>query len=574
MLLILRLHSGRLKIGSSSWLVSLMESQRQPVRISKASPNEEVKTTFFEGLRDASEVSKILDHIQNLAERNTSSTRLAAALQTELEHAYAQIQQLERAHKAVRKEMDKLLRKLADERAIRRTMEKEKFESAMQNLQDEIEGERKSKHELEITNSRLGRQLGEANMALARALQDLERERKTREVLEDVRNDFTRKVGHDKSEAELKLASGRVKEVEQQQKILQMADMWRKERAQMKLAEARLQLQEKNVAIDRFRGELEEFMCIRRDVKGVLDSSDSFRPIHMNGRRNSSYEPWEMNKSGSIVDKIHSMNLKKGVHVSKEDDYGAGYHSDSHQAESLREGSLNGFTGMQKEQKVKSRCSRLKDRAKMLGRLKTMDSCDEIDKDVVNSNHDIVWEFESDMEGKKPGETLADGEAREEMLKSSTLHASTSKRMEKQNSNKFNRVFNLKIEDHKKDPSSSKTLFSDDSEGNISMSLGWEKDSKRAHAECTATKLNSVASEVKSQHGEFHLPLQKSDFQTSFVDGQCSIPTLDSGSSPHVLIPEPTRNMRKHLAKGFKGLVEWRKHNKLGSSRGTFLAED
>ncbi|KAJ7556055.1 hypothetical protein O6H91_05G066700 [Diphasiastrum complanatum] len=555
---------------------------RKNVRISKALP-EKLKRRFLEDSRDMSEVSKILNHIQKLEERNTSSRNLAAVLHVELEHAYAQIRELELTYRAVQKEMDKLLRKLADERATSRRMEKEKIRSAMQNLKEDIEDERKSKHQLEITISSLGGQLGEANVALSRALQDLERERKTRELLEDVCNELAREIGHEKFEVEeLKLASAKVKEeVEQERKMLQMAEMWREERVQMKLAEAQFQLQEKNAALDKLRVELEEFLCNRRNSEGFMDLSCSFGTVHMNGRRNSSYEPWEMNGSGSIVDDLHLVDLNKGCRISGEDVYGSGYHSDSHQAKIVRlEGLGSEHTVVLKEKKLKSRCSRLKDRARMLERLRRTDKYAGSYKEDVSTNNDIVWEFGSDTKDKKNGDTLPDGETKER-FKSSTINDSTSKRKEKQGSDHLHHIVSMKIEDHQ-GPSHNKPFISAYSQGNSVLPMSWEADARGGHTKNAAWKLGFVASEnTSSLDGELHLQSQKGDFQTVSLEGQCSSPTTDSGSSLHVLVPENSRNLQKpslvfnrHFAKGFKSLVEWRKHKKMGNSPANFLVKD
>lgn len=99
-------------------------------------------------------------------------------------------------------------------------------------LKAELEYERKARKKMESTNKRLARELSE--------------ERKGREALERVCEELAREVSADKAEI------GRIKkEMEEERKMLRMAEVFREERVQMKLHEAKLLLEEKMLELNK-----------------------------------------------------------------------------------------------------------------------------------------------------------------------------------------------------------------------------------------------------------------------------------------------------------------------------------
>ena len=68
---------------------------------------------------------------------------------------------------------------------------------------------------------------------------------------------------------EIKLESIKVREeVEEERKMLQMAEVWREERVQMKLIEAKVALEEKSSALDKLREDLEAFINSKMTSQG------------------------------------------------------------------------------------------------------------------------------------------------------------------------------------------------------------------------------------------------------------------------------------------------------------------
>ncbi|CAA2974634.1 protein BRANCHLESS TRICHOME-like [Olea europaea var. sylvestris] len=98
-------------------------------------------------------------------------------------------------------------------------------------LKAELECECKSRKKMESLNKRLARELSV--------------ERKGREALERVCQDLAKEVSYDKAEMERMK-----KEMEEEMKMLRMSEVIREERVQMKLAEAKLLLDEKLLELE------------------------------------------------------------------------------------------------------------------------------------------------------------------------------------------------------------------------------------------------------------------------------------------------------------------------------------
>lgn len=218
------------------------------------------------GPTTTTEFLKVLNRIWSLEEQHTSNMSLIAALRNELDHAHRQVQELTLNEKSLRKEVENMKKRVLDEKNLWQEQQQESLLLAVQSVSEELEDERKSKRRLEMLQRRATRDQQEVKRTLGKALQDLERERKARELMEDVCDELAREIGDDKARVEeLKRESAKVREeVEEERKMLQMAEIWREERVQMKLMEAKLELEEKNTALDKLRGELEAFLKAKR----------------------------------------------------------------------------------------------------------------------------------------------------------------------------------------------------------------------------------------------------------------------------------------------------------------------
>jgi hypothetical protein len=93
-------------------------------------------------------------------------------------------------------------------------------------------------------------------------LQDYEKERKARELMEEVCDELAKEIADDKAEVEaLKRETLKTREeIEEERKMLQMAEVWREERVQMKLLDAKLSLENKYKELSELQTRLEAFV--------------------------------------------------------------------------------------------------------------------------------------------------------------------------------------------------------------------------------------------------------------------------------------------------------------------------
>lgn len=187
-------------------------------------------------------------------------------LRSELNNAHARITELESERHSSNKKLDHLIKKLSLEKESWRIKEHEKIRSIINSIKEDLHRERKTRQKIEIVNSKLVNELTEAKLSTKRLQQDYEKEKKNREVLEEVCDDLAKEIGEDKSEVEeLKRSSIRVQqEVEEERKLLQMAEVWREERVQMKLVDAKVTLEEKYSELSKLQSQIELFLSKTR----------------------------------------------------------------------------------------------------------------------------------------------------------------------------------------------------------------------------------------------------------------------------------------------------------------------
>ena len=203
------------------------------------------------------------------------SSPIVLALSEELKRALTRVQELEIAENSARKEINGLLKIYSDKRTMLRTRDQEKAQSAIVSITAELEKEKKAKRRLEMENRRLLRNLGEASKALAKAEKEVDKEREAKKLMEHVCNELAKEIGEDKAEIEeLKRDNARDREeIEEERRALVLIEAWREERVQMKLNEAKLQLEERCMALDKAKAELEMHLNSMKDYR--VESSSS-----------------------------------------------------------------------------------------------------------------------------------------------------------------------------------------------------------------------------------------------------------------------------------------------------------
>ncbi|CAH9052516.1 unnamed protein product [Cuscuta epithymum] len=211
-------------------------------------------------------------HIHGHQQKVHTPTRVMSLLEEELEQARARIQELETEQHSYKKKIDQFLKKVSEERAIWRSREHEKIRTILDDAKAELTRERKARQRVEIVNSKLVNELADAKVTAKRYMQEYEKERKTRELIEEVCDELAKEIGEDKAEVEvLKRESERLhEEVDEERRMLQMAEVWREERVQMKLIDAKVTLEEKYSQMNRLIADLESFLC----SKGIINPTD------------------------------------------------------------------------------------------------------------------------------------------------------------------------------------------------------------------------------------------------------------------------------------------------------------
>ncbi|KAH0749909.1 hypothetical protein KY290_029141 [Solanum tuberosum] len=226
------------------------------------------------GLTTCKELLKVLSHVWNLKDQKFTCSSLFSAINTELDWLCDEVSKLIREHRHNHSEVDILLKKFEEEKMAWKVKEQDKIHTAITSVAREFKIEKKLRKQTERLNKKLGRELADTKASLSKAVKELEGEKRDRDILEQVCNELARGLGEDRAEMEeLKRQSAKIREeVEMEQKILQLADVMREERVQMKLSEAKYQFEEKHAVTDKLRNELEAYL---RSKKGQEQGCDS-----------------------------------------------------------------------------------------------------------------------------------------------------------------------------------------------------------------------------------------------------------------------------------------------------------
>ncbi|OEL23447.1 hypothetical protein BAE44_0015534 [Dichanthelium oligosanthes] len=212
-------------------------------------------------------------------------TTYVANLQMELQQARDRVSELESERRSAKKKLDHLFKKLAEEKAAWRNREHEKVRAILEDMKADLDHEKKNRRRLEMINLKLVNELKEAKMSAKQLLQEYETERKARELTEEVCNELAREVEEDKAEIEaLKQDSLKLREeVDEERKMLQMAEVWREERVQMKLVDAKLTLDAKYAQLSKLQQDVEALIaassCASGDITVVEEAENIIHAI-------------------------------------------------------------------------------------------------------------------------------------------------------------------------------------------------------------------------------------------------------------------------------------------------------
>ncbi|XP_031116199.1 uncharacterized protein LOC116019941 [Ipomoea triloba] len=269
-------------------------------------PSFQFSNTVMEGVTKwdpiswkATEGIKQIHGHQKVRAQQTHTPRVVSVLEAELEKARARVSELETEQQSYKKKIEQFLKKLSEERAAWRSREHEKIRIILDDMKADLTRERKNRQRLEIVNSKLVNELADAKLSAKRYMQDYEKERKARDLIEEVCDELAKEIGEDKAEVEvLKRESARLREeVDEERRMLQMAEVWREERVQMKLIDAKLTLEDKYSHMNRLIADLESFLSSRgatpdmEEMKKVEHLRQLVAAVNIHDIREFTYEP-------------------------------------------------------------------------------------------------------------------------------------------------------------------------------------------------------------------------------------------------------------------------------------------
>lgn len=212
----------------------------------------------------AAVLANVLHRMRSVEESQSRSTTMLSKLTLEMEGVASRVQELEFSHQSALREINSLLQRFGEQMAISRRKEQEKARLAFLHLREEMEEERNASRVLKMQNKKLTKDLTHANIAAADACEELDRERKARELLEEVCNELAKEIGEDKAEVEqLKQEQAESRErLEAELRMMRMAATWRAEGVRSKPSEVDLELDnsKEGMPLHELRSKLEAFI--------------------------------------------------------------------------------------------------------------------------------------------------------------------------------------------------------------------------------------------------------------------------------------------------------------------------
>ncbi|KAJ0088965.1 hypothetical protein Patl1_32645 [Pistacia atlantica] len=260
-------------------------------------------------LTTSKELLKIINRMWGQEDRPSSSMSLVSALHAELERARLQVNQVIQEQRSDQNEINYLMKCFAEEKAAWKNKEQEMVEAAIESIAGELEVERKLRRRSESLNKKLGKELAETKASFLKAVKELENEKRARVVIEQVCDELARDIDDQAEVEELKRESAVVREeVEKEREMMQLANVLREERAQMKHSEAKYQLEEKNAAVDKLRSQLEAFMGTKKvKEKGRLSVNQPINEdiaAYLSRTRFGSHQNEENEDDGEVEDGV------------------------------------------------------------------------------------------------------------------------------------------------------------------------------------------------------------------------------------------------------------------------------
>ncbi|OWM64302.1 uncharacterized protein At5g41620 [Punica granatum] len=221
-------------------------------------------------LRTSTELVKILNRIWSLEEQHASNTSLAKALKSEIIRSRARIKELLREKEKDKQIVNDMMNRVEEDKL-------REVEAAVKSVRGEVEEERKLRKFSESERRKLSKELSVLKSGFSTALRELERERKARCLLESLCDEFAEGIrDYDLVVRSLKhkVAEDFVGEEVSDQSILHISEAWLDERIQMKLAQTRNDVSEKDTIVDRLSSDIETFLQAKQQYVESRGNSD------------------------------------------------------------------------------------------------------------------------------------------------------------------------------------------------------------------------------------------------------------------------------------------------------------
>ncbi|XP_033135339.1 uncharacterized protein At5g41620 isoform X2 [Brassica rapa] len=212
----------------------------------------------YNNLKTSTELLKVLNRIWTLEEQHSANISLIKALKSELAHARARIKELLRCQQADRREMDDLVKQLAEEKLSKDTKERDRLSSAVQQLEEE----RKLRRRSESLQRKLARELSEVKSTLSHCVDEMERGSKSKKMLERLCDEFARGIkSYEREVHGLKQKVDKSWEGwgEEDQMVLCIAETWLDER---------IQSGEEGSVLEKLELEIEAFLESKQKLSG------------------------------------------------------------------------------------------------------------------------------------------------------------------------------------------------------------------------------------------------------------------------------------------------------------------
>ncbi|BAT87509.1 hypothetical protein LR48_Vigan09g194900 [Vigna angularis] len=165
----------------------------------------------------------------------------------ELLRSQRAINELKAAQKSSKKIVEQLSQNVEDKRVFHKCRECKKTETVLDDLKDKLSREKRSRERIELFNAKLVHELAKTKIYSQQCMTNYSKEKKKRKMLEEVCNELAMQVREDTAKLEGLLSDSVkiCKEVEEEREMMEMAELWREERVQMKLADAQILLEDK-----------------------------------------------------------------------------------------------------------------------------------------------------------------------------------------------------------------------------------------------------------------------------------------------------------------------------------------